>query len=83
MPEVHFQPPDATDPLGEVLHMLKLNGTLYCRAELSAPWGVAMPKMDNSMLFIVIMAGEGWLRMPGQYPGPRREHGGAAAWQCS
>ena len=66
MQEVHFQPPDASDPLGEVLHMLKLNGTLYCRAELCSPWGVAMPRMDNSMLFIVIMSGEGWLRMPGR-----------------
>lgn len=65
---VHFQPPDAVDPLGEVLHMLRLNGTLYCRAELAAPWGVSMPKMDNSMLFIVLIEGEGWLRLPGTAP---------------
>lgn len=66
MSVVHFQPPDAADPLGEVLHMLRLNGTLYCRAELAAPWGVAMPRMDQSMFFIVIMSGEGWMRLPGR-----------------
>ena len=56
MTDMHFHPPDAVDPLGDVLHMLKLNGTLYCRATLGAPWGVALPQMDRSMLFIVIMA---------------------------
>jgi AraC-like DNA-binding protein len=68
MPGVHFQPPDAVDPLGDVLHMLRLNGTLYCRAELAAPWGVALPQMDNSMLFVVIISGEGWMRLAGRPP---------------
>ncbi len=68
MSGVHFQPPDAIDPLGDVLHMLRLNGTLYCRAELAAPWGVALPQMDNSMLFIVIISGEGWMRLAGRPP---------------
>jgi AraC-like DNA-binding protein len=68
MPGVHFQPPDAVDPLGDVLHMLRLNGTLYCRAELASPWAVALPQMDNSMLFIVIMSGEGWMRLAGRPP---------------
>ena len=65
---VHFQPPDAGDPLGEVLHMLRLNGTIYCRAELAAPWGIAMPRMTSSMLFMVITVGEGWMRLPGMAP---------------
>ena len=68
MADHHFQPPGAADPLGDVLHMLKLNGTLYCRAELAAPWGVALPQMDRSMLFIVIMSGQGWMRLPGRAP---------------
>ncbi len=66
MTEVHFHPPGAADPLGEVLHMLRLDGSLYCRAELAAPWGVAMPQMDRSMLFIVITSGQGWMRLPGR-----------------
>lgn len=64
----HFQPLDAADPLGEVLHMLRLNGTLYCRAELAAPWGIAMPHMVGSMVFVVVTAGEGWVRMAGSDP---------------
>ena len=68
MTDMHFHPPDAVDPLGDVLHMLKLNGTLYCRATLGAPWGVALPQMDRSMLFIVIMAGSGWMRLAGREP---------------
>lgn len=68
MSEVHFHPPDATDPLGQVLHMLRLNGTLYCRAELAAPWGVALPRMDKSLLFVAIISGAGWMRLPGAEP---------------
>ena len=66
MADMHFQPPDAVDPLGDVLNMLKLNGTLYCRATLGAPWGVALPQMDRSMFFIVIIDGEGWMRLGGR-----------------
>ena len=62
---VHIQPPAPIDPLGEVLHMLRLEGTLYCRAELGAPCGVALPRMDNSMMFIVVISGAGWMRMGG------------------
>ena len=29
------------DPLGTALHLLRLTGTFYCRAELTAPWGIA------------------------------------------
>ena len=68
MSEVHFHPPDAADPLGQVLHMLRLNGTLYCRAELAAPWGVALPRMDKSLLFVAIISGSGWMRLPGADP---------------
>ena len=33
--------PPSHDPLGEVLQLLKLSGTLYCRSHLTAPWSVA------------------------------------------
>jgi len=68
MNDMHFQPPAAVDPLGDVLHMLRLDGTLYCRAELAAPWGVALPRMDRSLLFVVVMSGEGWMRLRGLAP---------------
>ena len=37
----------SSDPLGEVLHLLRLEGTLYCRAELTAPWGIEIPELPG------------------------------------
>ena len=33
------------DQLGDGLHLLRFSGALYCRAELSAPWGVEFPDL--------------------------------------
>ena len=68
MTDTHFQPAPLSDPLGEVLHMLRLTGTLYCRAELTAPWGLIMPELVESMMFVVVTSGHGWLVMDGQEP---------------
>jgi hypothetical protein len=54
--------------MGEVLHMLRLTGTLYCRAELTAPWGLIMPELVESMMFVIVTSGHGWLVMEGQEP---------------
>lgn len=59
----HFQPAPLSDPLGEVLHMLRLTGTLYCRAEMTAPWGLIMPELIDSMMFVIVTSGQGWLQM--------------------
>lgn len=63
MSDTHFQPAPLSDPLGEVLHMLRLTGTLYCRAEMSAPWGIVMPDLVDSMMFVIVTSGQGWLLM--------------------
>lgn len=55
----------ASDPLGEALHLLRLTGTLYCRAELSAPWGIAVPSLPGSLGFIVVTSGRAWLEVEG------------------
>ena len=68
MTDPHFQPAPLSDPLGDVLHMLRLTGTLYCRAELTAPWGLIMPELVDSMMFVVVTSGQGWLLMDGQEP---------------
>ena len=62
--------PDAIseDPLAEALHLLRLTGTLYCRSELSAPWGIDIPAFDGMMSFIVVMSGEAWLDLNGVEP---------------
>jgi AraC-like DNA-binding protein len=46
-----------TDPLGEALHFLRMNGAFYCRSELSAPWGLTLPPMPGYIWFHVVTAG--------------------------
>lgn len=60
--------PDFTDPLGETLHLLRLTGTLYCRSELTAPWGIDLPSFDDCMMFHIVTAGHCWLEVEGEEP---------------
>ena len=60
--------PEFTDPLGETLHLLKLTGTLYCRSELTAPWGIEMPPFEGYMMFHVVTGGHCWLEVEGEEP---------------
>ena len=55
----------ASDPVGQALHLLRLTGTLYCRAELSAPWGISVPVLAGSLGFIVVTSGRCWLEVAG------------------
>jgi len=57
-----------SDPLGETLHLLKPTGTLYCRSELTAPWGIDMPAFEGHMMFHVITGGQCWLEVEGEAP---------------
>lgn len=57
--------PPSTDALAETLHHLRVNGTLYCRAELSAPWAVDVPRLDGLVTFLVVTAGRCWLEVRG------------------
>ncbi|MEW8384265.1 MAG: cupin domain-containing protein, partial [Candidatus Thiodiazotropha taylori] len=59
---------DVSDPIGEALHLLKLNGTYYCRSELKAPWGVSLPPFEGHMMFHVVTRGECWLEVAGEKP---------------
>jgi AraC-like DNA-binding protein len=45
------------DPLGEALHYLRMQGTFYCRSELTAPWGLTMPPMPGHLWFHVVTDG--------------------------
>jgi AraC-like DNA-binding protein len=49
------------DPLGEALHLVRMNGAFYCRSELTAPWGLTLPPMPAYMWFHVVTAGGVWL----------------------
>ena len=45
------------DPLGEALHLLRMNGAFYCRSELTAPWGLTLPPMPGYLWFHVVVSG--------------------------
>lgn len=50
-----------SDPLGEALHFLRMNGAFYCRSELSAPWGMTLMPMPGYIWFHVLTSGGFWL----------------------
>jgi AraC-like DNA-binding protein len=50
-----------SDPLGEALHFLRMNGAYYCRSELTAPWGITLPRMPGYLWFHVVTSGRLWL----------------------
>jgi len=54
----------SVDPLGETLHALRLSSTFYCRSEMTAPWGIELPAMPNSLMFHIITEGSAWLTFP-------------------
>ena len=60
--------PTANDPLGEILHQLRLDGSLYCRSSLQGDWSVDMPDLPGKMMFHIITEGHCWLQMDGQDP---------------
>ena len=60
--------PAANDPLGELLHHLRLEGSLYCRSELAGDWSLSMPVLPGKMMFHIITAGHCWLTVDEQAP---------------
>src|SRR5262249_24723319 len=53
------------DVLTEVLDSLGLEGRVFCRAELSAPWSLALPPSEYAP-FHVLERGAGWVRLDGE-----------------
>ena len=60
--------PPSSDPLGEVLQLLQLNGVLYCSAELTDPWGIEVPELPGVMNVEVVTSGHCWLELDGEAP---------------
>ena len=50
-----------TDPLGDALQVLRMDGAFYCRSELTAPWGLTLPPMPAYVWFHVVTSGRIWL----------------------
>lgn len=65
--------PRFADPLGEILHQLRLDGSLYTQSYLSAPWGVDMPVLAGKMMFHIVTRGQCWLQLEGEAPVLLRE----------
>ena len=59
-----------TDPLGEALHLVRMDGAFYCRSELTAPWGLTLPPMPGYVWFHVVTSGRGWLEADRSEPRP-------------
>jgi AraC-like DNA-binding protein len=49
--------PRTADPLGEALHLLRMDGAFYCRSELRAPWGHTLPPLPGYLWFHVVTSG--------------------------
>lgn len=60
--------PASLDPLGELLHTVRMDGVFYARSEFSGPWGIDLPPMAGCLMFHVITAGRAWLTAEGQGP---------------
>src|SRR4051812_8769653 len=55
----------SVDPLGEALHFLRMSGIFYSRSEFSAPWGLLLPPMKDSLMFHFVTSGHCWLEVEG------------------
>ncbi len=67
----HSSPPEEwvpVDPLGEALHLMRMNGVFYTLSEFSAPWGLELPPMSNFLMFHVLTEGRCWLEIEGTEP---------------
>lgn len=58
--------PPSDDPLADPLRLLNLTGVLHCRAELTAPWGIDLPRIPDCIAIHVITEGCCWLDIAGQ-----------------
>ena len=61
-------PTQEPDPLSDTLHTMRMQGTFYCRAEMRAPWGIEIPRLDGLMGFLIVTAGRAWFEMEGAAP---------------
>ncbi|GAA4975884.1 AraC family transcriptional regulator [Pseudonocardia tropica] len=63
----------AADPLGEALHVLRMDGVFYCRSELGEPWGMTLPPTPGCLWFHVVTSGGCRLTVDGAGDGADRE----------
>ncbi len=54
------------DILTDIFNDLLLKGSVYFKAELTAPWGISIPAEHNVARFHIMVRGECWLRVDGR-----------------
>ena len=65
-PRVETRLPPSEDPLADPLRLLKLTGVLHCRAELTAPWGLDLPRIEHCIVVHIVNTGICYLDIAGQ-----------------
>lgn len=55
---------DASDPVSQVLRLLRVRSSVYCRSVMGAPWGFGVEPHGNPA-FHVVTAGSCWLEVHG------------------
>ncbi len=65
-PRIESALPPSADPLADPLRLLNLTGVLYCRAELTAPWGLDLPGIEGCMAVHIVNSGKAYLDIAGQ-----------------
>ncbi|WP_411991960.1 AraC family transcriptional regulator [Agarivorans sp. DSG3-1] len=60
--------PQANDPLGETLHQLRVDGSLYCRSTVRGDWSLDMPILPGKLMIHIVTKGQCWLSIEGLAP---------------
>lgn len=68
VPENRAQLTESNDSLGTALHHLRMQTALCCRSELTSPWSIEMPMLENILMIHVVTSGQFWLEMDGEEP---------------
>ena len=79
-PEIsNFRETGRTDPVSDVLQMVKLNGALFFMVDASSPWGVdvpdarvfasvILPRARHVISYHIVTKGAGWVSLSGDRP---------------
>src|SRR5437660_4193047 len=55
---------DTSDPVSELLHVVRVRSTVYCRSVMRAPWGFGVEAHGNPA-FHLVTSGRAWLQIDG------------------
>ena len=56
---------DPADQVSQLLRVIRIRSTVYCRSQLAAPWGFGVEAHDNPA-FHIVTAGRCWLEVDGE-----------------